>query len=400
MSMSPTQSVDLFAPGFIRDPYPTYARLRQTEPVCPVASGGFLLTRYDDVRVALADPDFRNSPSRFSVLHPTKKGIHTVAAVAANILPFQDGEVHEKARKQINNAFGRRYEMVRPEIAALATKAMADAATQDAGDLIADFATPFSRAVMTRFLGISPEVANGLSAATDAFFRLFAPFPDTETLQNTNASLHRIREVLMGSLKDDQHSEGDDGFANALELSAPEIADTMILLYADGIENVQFAIGTIAAVVRSQPSLLSDIGDSDTALGRLIDEALRLHAPAQTIARIANQPTIVRGIEITAEMPVYLSIGSANRDEMAFDSPDTLSLDRDRDRDRDKQRPIPFGAGQHGCIGAQLARRMMIEAIRALNAAGLRAATPIDEVTFQDRPGHRWPTAVPFERST
>ena len=35
--------------GFIDDPYPTYAALREHDPVHPLGPGSWLLTRYDDV---------------------------------------------------------------------------------------------------------------------------------------------------------------------------------------------------------------------------------------------------------------------------------------------------------------------------------------------------------------
>src|SRR4051794_12839730 len=56
---TPTQ-VSLFEQLFEADPYPVYEQLRADDPVRPIAlpTGvtGWLVTRYDDVRRALADP--------------------------------------------------------------------------------------------------------------------------------------------------------------------------------------------------------------------------------------------------------------------------------------------------------------------------------------------------------
>jgi cytochrome P450 len=51
--------VDLASPEFKADPYPFFARLRETAPVCRVTLPGrqtaWLITRYDDVAAALKD---------------------------------------------------------------------------------------------------------------------------------------------------------------------------------------------------------------------------------------------------------------------------------------------------------------------------------------------------------
>ena len=49
---------DLVTPGFVRDPYPLLAELREREPVYWSDSvGGWLLTRYDDIVATFKDPE-------------------------------------------------------------------------------------------------------------------------------------------------------------------------------------------------------------------------------------------------------------------------------------------------------------------------------------------------------
>src|ERR671923_1811975 len=43
-------------PAFVADPYPTYHRLRAEDPVHQSPLGFWVLTRYDDVVMALRDP--------------------------------------------------------------------------------------------------------------------------------------------------------------------------------------------------------------------------------------------------------------------------------------------------------------------------------------------------------
>ena len=48
----------LFGPGMLADPYPSYARLRSTDPVHWADQfGGWVLTRYADVTAVLRSPN-------------------------------------------------------------------------------------------------------------------------------------------------------------------------------------------------------------------------------------------------------------------------------------------------------------------------------------------------------
>ena len=56
------------------------------------------------------------------------------------------------------------------------------------------------------------------------------------------------------------------------------------------------------------------------------------------------------GVEVPAGKRVLLLLGSANRDERAFSSPDAYDIRRDTTAS------LSFGQGAHFCLGASLAR--------------------------------------------
>ncbi len=60
-----TASFDPFDVSTTRDPWDDYYRLRRTEPIWEFRPGIFLITRYDDVRRCLLDPDALSNRSNF-----------------------------------------------------------------------------------------------------------------------------------------------------------------------------------------------------------------------------------------------------------------------------------------------------------------------------------------------
>src|SRR5215207_3577371 len=99
-----TATLELFEGAFWRDPYPAYAALRSEQPVCQVKHGDgtvWMISRYDDVRAALADP--RLSKDWRWTLPPQER-----AKAPANPFPMMilmDPPEHTRLRKLISRSF-------------------------------------------------------------------------------------------------------------------------------------------------------------------------------------------------------------------------------------------------------------------------------------------------------
>jgi cytochrome P450 len=68
------------------------------------------------------------------------------------------------------------------------------------------------------------------------------------------------------------------------------------------------------------------------------------------MARSVTRDFDYRGHALRRGQKVLLLIGSANRDEQVFESPDVFDLHRDTSQH------LSFGRGTHFCLGAALAR--------------------------------------------
>lgn len=396
-SSSTPEVVELDGPQMFDDPYALYALLRRRAPIAPVRTGGYLLTRHSDIRGLLTHEHFGNRPSRFSALHARFRGTRIAADLAGNILPFLDRPEHTAPRRLLGTALRERMRDFLPEVEELASRFMA--AAPDGGcDVISSVAAPYTRAVMCRLLGLPESDGPRLSALTDHFFRLFAPLTEANVLEDVNRGLEAFRG-LVGERRERASSRsllallaapGPDGD----RLTNGQIVDSAILIFADGVENVAAGVGSVLLAAHHSSEAWEALEAGGEDAGSAVGEALRLDSPAQIIPRVAQRGVEVLGQPVREGMPVFLALGSANRDGEVFEAPDDFRLSRDRSA------ALTFGAGRHYCLGAGLAEAQ----IRALTSVscqrGYRVDMPADGLRYRRRMGHRWLEALPIRRRT
>src|SRR5690242_2296523 len=147
--------LDIHAPDFVRDPFPTYAELRAGCPVVHCnnymqAFGGFwLLTRYADVKQAAVD--WRT----FTSSVPGVTAIPVITRRTEPALPIElDPPLHSRYRALVAPVFSaQRVVALQPQVAASARALAQTVAAQGGGDLVADYAMPLSARTLAAFTG-------------------------------------------------------------------------------------------------------------------------------------------------------------------------------------------------------------------------------------------------------
>ncbi|WP_298492185.1 cytochrome P450 [uncultured Maritimibacter sp.] len=382
--VEPALPLDLTDPAFLADPAPIYAWLRENAPLAPVASGGYLLTRAAEIEAAFTDPRLGNAPSRFSMLAGKNRDRYTAAAVAGNIPPFLDKPRHVAIRKPLSAAFYDTLSGAEAWLPALAR----DMLPPGPFEIIADYARPYASAAMAQFIGLPPDI-DAMARASAALFKLFAPITDRAGFQSVNDGLDASRAMILAALERAKAAPGHDLLSHLRgteSLSDTEIADNALLVLADGIENIEAAIANVQLLRARFP-------EAEGTPAQIVDEALRYETPAQTIPRVVRESHERDGVTLAEGTPVFLALGSANRDPVRFADPDRFWPERD------PSGTLSFGLGRHRCIGAPLGRMLVISATEALIDAGCRVTQPAGALSFHPRMGHRWPMAVTAQRA-
>jgi len=140
-------------------------------------------------------------------------------------------------------------------------------------------------------------------------------------------------------------------------LSTHELVATAVLLLNAGHEASVNVTGNGWWALFRNPDQLSALRADRSLLETAVDELMRYDTPLQMFERWVLQDMDVHGVTLPRGSEVALLFGSANHDPAVFHEPSRLDLAR-------KDNPhLSFGAGIHYCLGANLARAEMEEAL-------------------------------------
>jgi cytochrome P450 len=381
-------------PGYTADPYPFVARLREESPVCRVVADGlpvWLITGYEQVRAALADPRLSVNPELASA---AAREVPWVAAITspglARHLLRTDPPDHTRLRRLVSRAFTpRRMEALRPRIQEIADELLAVFLPRGHADLVTEFAQPLPMTVIAELLGIPAADREEFARLTNIYAGV-----DEGDVARIPGALTAVRGYLSVLIEDKERAApadadgGDllDGLIAARDeggrLDHGELLAMAFVLLAAGYETTVSLIGNGALALLRNPGQLAALRAAPELIGQAVEEFLRYDGPVKvnSALRFATQDVPVGDVIIPAGDVVMVSYAAADRDPAQFTAPDQLDITR-----QDSNGHLAFSHGLHYCLGAPLARAEGQIAISALvNAChGLALGTDPAELTWR-----------------
>ncbi|WP_052685328.1 cytochrome P450 [Lentzea aerocolonigenes] len=372
---------------------PEYGRLQNDEPLArvqlPHGEEGWLLTRYDDVRIALSDNRF--SLAQAAIRDTPRMGPQRMGAILTDLDPPD----HTRLRRLLAHAFTvRRVEQLRANAERLAAELLDD--VEKAGppaDLVTAYAVPLPGLMVCDLLGVPYDDRDHFQDLAAAFMSITA-MTDEEKL----AKLGELANYLAG-LAGQRRVHQEDDLISALvvaqedgdRLTAEELVQLTVLLLGAGYDSTAAHIANSVYTLLQFPEQASLLRTNPELMPGAVEELLRW-IPAQEISdilpRYALEDVELSGGTVKAGEPVLLAKHAANRDPRQYTDPDRFDITRNA------KGHLTFGHGPHHCIGAQLARMDLQVALTAIltRFPGLRLA---DEVQWRTGMAMRGPLALP-----
>jgi cytochrome P450 len=356
--MTSTDAPMVLDDEFTQDPFAFYRRLRTESPVravvMPRGLKVWLVTRYADVRDALANPALHKDLRAVNHLfkrHQTKSSTGDFGTDLTSHMLNSDPPDHTRLRKLVAKAFTmRRVELLRPRIEEMTDALLSDLSGEV--NLVAEFAFPLPVMVICELLGIPYADRDDFGKWSS---ELISPV-STESVGTASkamsAYLRALIEAKRATPADDMLSALIQAQDDGDELTEIELVSMAFLLLVAGHETtVNLIANGVLALVRN-PDQLATLRANPDLLPGAIEEFLRFDGPLNhATLRYTTEPTEIGGTVIPAGEFVTISLTSANHDDTRFGATaETLDVTRPAGGH------MAFGHGIHFCVGAPLAR--------------------------------------------
>ncbi|WP_018178886.1 cytochrome P450 [Jongsikchunia kroppenstedtii] len=358
--------------GGTENPYPVIERIREYGHISRTAVGA-VSADYTVVRDVLRDSRFVTvSPQNVAggpvvrrIFDMTDPGLSN--PVEPPSMLAVDPPEHTRFRKLVSRAFTpRAINALDDRIQEVTDELLAGFTGQAHADLVQDFAARLPVAIIAQMLSVPLEsTPNLLKWGGDA-----SPLLDIGitfgTYKRASDSLLAFDEFLgehIAQLRADGNSDAGilGTIVNSDDLTLREQKATAALLLGAGFETTVNLIGNGIVALQNNPDQLQLLRDDPELWPNAIEEVLRYDSPVQVTGRIPTEDVEIAGLRLRKGRMIVLLLGGANRDPNVFENPNTFDVTRDNAREH-----VAFSSGVHACLGASLARKEGVIALRAL----------------------------------
>lgn len=377
-------------------PAPEYLQLLEERPLAQVALYDgrrvWAITGRDVARRLLIDPRISSDrtnpawPMMFPIIAATVSDTQQKVMKIVTALVGTDGAVHKARRKMLIPSFTvRRINALRPKIQEIVDRQLDH--MLDAGaptDLIPAFAAPVPVTVLYSLMGIpaddhdyfekkSHQLAAGPNA-NEAYDELMAYMAELIAQKRRNPGEGVLDDIL--AERDETSDVGD--------VTGDELVSTLVLQVAGGHGTTGTMVSLSMFALLQNPERLAELRADPSLLPTAVDELLRVLSIPDGVTRLATDDIEVEGTTIRKGDGVFFITSLINRDENAYEAPDSLGWHRPSGRDH-----VSFGFGAHACLGQNLARITMEIALGTLieRLPSLRLAVPAEEIPFNPMAG-------------
>jgi cytochrome P450 len=373
------------APPSLYEPSAKLAELRSEQPVVqlqmPDGKVAWLVTRFEDVRQVLIDPRF----SRAAASGPDVPNTGLGELASESILGMDPPE-HTRLRRLVAGAFtARRVEALRPRVADLVDQLLgAMQALPKPVDFVEHFSLPLPVQVICELLGVPAEDRHTFHAWSDGIMGDLQADP-----AKMREAFVSIGGYLAGHIQAKRAAPGDDLMSALIaardqddRLSELELITLCVSILVAGHETTANQLNMFLLTLLHFPTEFDRLRANPDTVPEAVEELMRfvqLGEGSVGMPRVTTAEVTIGGVRIPAGAAVMPSLAAANRDPAANPDPDRLDLSRVG------LTHMGFGAGAHHCLGAQLARMELQEALRGILRwmPGIRVAVPDEELRFK-----------------
>ncbi|WP_063052500.1 cytochrome P450 [Nocardia arthritidis] len=381
-----------------RDAEAIFTRLRREQPVAwTPALGAWIATTWRHC-MQIAE-DAANFHGGTSPAHDRLFGCPNVLGA--------EGHTHQRLRSVIDPPLRPRAfrAILDSAVRAAARTELSTLAGRDHAELMADYFEPVSvRCVADRFGFADVPTARLRDWFHDLSYSAAHGVADPDAFAPGDAAKTEISAVVAAMVDRLSAAPDDSAISHWLHDGMPaghtrdidSLFPSLLIILLGGLQEPGHACGSTFLGLTTRPDQLHRVATQPSLLPKAIAEGLRWMSPLFTgAARVAVTDIEIAGARIRRGDTVWLSYGSANRDESEFDQPDRYDLDR-------ATHPhLAFGTGHHACAGSafapQIARIALEELFMAYPGLTVDPEQTVEVRGWMFRGAQQLPVRLPRE---
>jgi cytochrome P450 len=358
--------VDVFSPEFDAGAVDIVDDLRARSGVVRTPIGVMVIRR-GLVQALLADRRLRSAIPDIVRMQGVVDGpIHELIGDA---LLSKEGAEHARIRKLVNRSLTpRAIDRHRPAMRRILDALLTPVAQRGRVELVAEVADHYPIQVMCELLGVPAEDHDRFAAWNKAITWVLS-FELGAHLDEARWGVSQMDAYVAGLIAQRRLAPEDDLVTSLVRaeddgdrLSDGELRALIGGLLFAGFDTTRNQLGLALALFAERPDQWAALVERPELVVAAVDEVMRFHSAVGVAPRLALEDVEIDGWLVPAGTMVALSLSSANHDPAAFTDP------RDLDITAARAPHHTFGGGPHYCLGANLARAEMQEALLRLTA--------------------------------
>ncbi|HUB64558.1 MAG TPA: cytochrome P450 [Methylocella sp.] len=393
------------------DPYPLYARLRET-PALRNEDGTYIVSTYAEIRGLLQDP--RVSSEDLPVFKRARTGNPILDFIINPIrdrivethrpLLFRDPPDHGVLRRLIMTQFTtERVRATSGRVHAIVADLIGKMRGREEIDLVGDFAYPLPVAIICELLGIPSGDEEKFQSWSATLAGVLDPDQwlqeehRLKSIENYDAITNYLRAIIKAKRKRPANDvlSGLAAYKDKKlgRMGKYDLIATAVLLLIAGHETTVNLIANGMLSLLRHREWLERLRQDPAVAPRIVEELLRFDPPVHFRTRKTLAEISIAGTVIPKGAPLILLFASGNRDPKRFHDPDRF------DPDRPDNLHFGFGGGPHYCIGAPLARLEVETALVALARRLIDPRLAVDPPPYRPGASLRGPARLPLRLS-
>ncbi|HEX5144514.1 MAG TPA: cytochrome P450 [Mycobacterium sp.] len=383
-------------------PHDIVGDLREAQSCAPIAIGplGPEILSYELAREMLRDNRFR-MPAGITLAAQGITSGPLFDKITTSLLGLE-GAPHARLRKLVSKAFTPRATAHLQETIHEVVNELIDRVEQDGQcDVVTDIARPYPTPIICALIGAPREDWHKFADWTEEVFKAFnfsteVTFDESEIMRawgELDAYVDGMVAARRHSLTDDLLSELIRAESDGDRLNADELRGLVAGFLMAGTDTTRNQLAASVQVLCEHPDQWVKLRDHPELAMQAVEESMR-HSPAACIVpRAATQDAEFGGYTFPTGTFVFVNTLAANRDPAIYDDADRFDIAR-----TDVPAILTFGGGAHYCLGANLARRELAEALVVLTRR-LPAPRRVGPAPWKSVLGMTGPTTLPVEFS-